>query len=132
MKKFSRKLLALGIAVAALLLCLVPFLAGAEALTPVPSLLNPMEIIQQYAVVPVTLACLLIGWMLKHTVDTLDNKWIPLILGMVGLVGVMWINNWAFTPENFLGGLCSAALAVWIHNNYKNLTEKKEEKPPEQ
>lgn len=120
------------IALAAVLLCLVPFLANAEGMTTLPALFDPIEIIQQYAMVPVTLACLLIGWMLKHIVTSLDNKWIPLILAMVGIVGVLWMNTWALTPANFLSGLCSAALAVWIHNNYKNLSQGKEMKPPEQ
>lgn len=90
--------------------------------------INIVEVIQKYAVIPVAVACLLIGWLIKHTIEVIDNKWIPLILVAVGMVGVLWINAWAFTPQNFMAGLCSAALAVWIHNNYKNMTEK----PPEQ
>lgn len=132
MKSSNYKALAFSIIAAAVLLCLAPFLANAEGMTTLPALFDPIEIIQQYALVPVTLACLLIGWLLKHIVTSLDNKWIPLILAMVGIVGVLWMNTWALTPANFLSGLCSAALAVWIHNNYKNLSQGKDMKPPEQ
>ena len=89
--------------------------------------INIIDVIQQYAVIPVTVACLLIGWLVKHIIEIIENKWIPLILVAVGIVGVLWLNAWAFTPQNAMAGLCSAALAVWIHNNYKNMTEK----PPE-
>lgn len=132
MKKNTQRLLSMCIVLAAVLLCLIPFLANAEGMTTLPALFDPIEIIQQYAMVPVTLACLLIGWLLKHIITSLDNKWIPLILAMVGIVGVLWMNTWALTPANFLSGLCSAALAVWIHNNYKNLSQGKDMKPPEQ
>lgn len=83
--------------------------------------INIMEIIQQYAVIPVAVVCLLIGAFLKASLPEFPNKFIPLALTAVALVGVLWMNGWAFTPQNILAGICSAALAVYIHQNGKHL-----------
>ena len=83
--------------------------------------LDIMGIIQQYAVLPVALVCLLLGAYLKNKVPEFPNRFIPLLLTAVALVGVLWLNSWAFTPENVLAGICSAALAVYLHQNAKHL-----------
>ena len=83
--------------------------------------INIMDIIQQYAVIPVALVCLLIGTFLKNNLQEFPNRFIPLALTGVSLVGVLWVNNWAFTPQNVFAGICSAALAVYLHQNVKNL-----------
>lgn len=83
--------------------------------------INIMEIVQQYAVIPVAVVCLLIGAFLKTNLPEFPNRFIPLALTAVALVGVLWVNGWAFTPQNVLAGFCSAALAVYIHQNGKHL-----------
>lgn len=90
--------------------------------------LDIMSIIQQYAVIPVTIACLLLGYLLKHAWEAFPNKYIPLALLPVALVGVLWVNSWAVTPANVMAGICSAALAVYIHQNGKHLIATK---PPD-
>lgn len=74
-----------------------------------------INLIQQYAVIPVALICYLIAAYLKHAWPQFDNRWIPLVLLPVGIVSVLWLNEWAFTPETLLSGLCSPALAVYVH-----------------
>ena len=83
--------------------------------------LDVMAIIQEYAIVPVALVCLLLGAYLKKHLTEFPNRFIPLVLTAVGLVGVLWFKGWAFTPENVLSGICSAALAVYLHQNGKHL-----------
>lgn len=90
--------------------------------------LDIMSIIQQYAVIPVAAACFLLGWLLKNVWQAFPNKYIPLVLLPVALVGVLWLNGWAVTPANVMAGLCSAALAVYIHQNGKHLIAAK---PPD-
>lgn len=84
--------------------------------------INIMELIQQYAVIPVAGVCYLVGYLLKTVFENFQNKYIPLALLPVGIFGVLWINAWAVTPEIILSGICSAALAVYIHQNGKQLT----------
>jgi len=83
--------------------------------------LDVMAIIQEFAVVPVAIVCLLLGAYLKNHLPEFPNRFIPLVLTAVGLVGVLWFKGWAFTPENVLSGICSASLAVYLHQNGKHL-----------
>lgn len=85
--------------------------------------LDIMGIIQQYAVVPVAAVCFMLGYMLKRVFATFPDNFVPLALLPVGIVGVLWVNGWAVTPENIIAGICSAALAVYLHQNYKQLTD---------
>lgn len=87
--------------------------------------INIMEIISKYAVIPVAAVCFLVGWLLKNVWEGFNNKYIPLVLLPVALVGVLWLNGWAVTPENVMAGICSAALAVYIHNTDKHIAELK-------
>lgn len=83
--------------------------------------LDIMAIIQQYAVLPVAALCFGWGWLLKHTFETFPDKYIPIALLPVALVGTLWLNGWAITFENVMSAACSAALAVYLHQNGKQL-----------
>ena len=87
-----------------------------------------MAIIQDYALVPVAVACFLVGWLLKNVWEGFPNKFIPLVLLPLAIVGVLWLNGWAVTPENIMAGISSAALAVYAHQTGKNISELK---PPD-
>lgn len=88
-----------------------------------------MAIVQDYAIIPVAAVCVLLGYLLKNTWEGFPNQYIPLVLLPVALAGVLWLNGWAITPENVMAGVCSAALAVYVHQNVKHLGELI--KPPE-
>lgn len=87
-----------------------------------------MAIIQDYALVPVAVACFLVGWLLKNVWSGFPNKIIPVVLLPLAIVGVLWLNGWAVTPENIMAGISSAALAVYAHQTGKHLVEIK---PPD-
>lgn len=83
-----------------------------------------MEMIQQYAVLPAALVCGFVGFLIKHTFTKIPNNFIPLILTILGVVLVFAINNWTFTMDTLLSGVCSGALAVSMHQLIKQLFEK--------
>lgn len=83
--------------------------------------LDIMAIVQEYSVIPVTAVCFLLGWLLKNVWAGFPNKYIPLIILPVAVVGVLWLDGWAVTPENILAGVCTAALAVYLHQIGKHL-----------
>lgn len=87
-----------------------------------------MAIIQDYALVPVAVACFLVGWLLKNVWEGFPNKYIPLVILPIAIVGVLWLNGWAITPENVMAGISSAALAVYAHQTGKHIAELK---PPD-
>lgn len=84
-----------------------------------------MEVLQDYIVVIVMAICLAIGYIIKHFLP-LDNKWIPLIMGCLGVVINCWVNLWAFTPEVLLGGLASGLASTGAFELVRNIKSKTE------
>lgn len=78
-----------------------------------------MEVLSQYVVLIVMAICLAIGYIIKHFLPT-DNKWIPLIMGILGIV----LNT--FTPEVLLGGLASGLAATGAFELVTNIAGKSE------
>ena len=79
-----------------------------------------MEIQNDYIVVLVMAICLAIGYIIKHFLP-MDNKWIPLIMGCLGVLINVWVNAWGFTPEVLLGGLASGLAATGAFEMVRNL-----------
>jgi len=81
-----------------------------------------MEVLSDFVVVIVMAICFAIGYILKHFVP-MDNKWIPLIMGILGVTLNVWINAWAFTPEILLGGLASGLASTGAFEAVRNLAQ---------
>ena len=77
----------------------------------------------QNSIQPIIVAiCFCIGYILKHTKKNVDNKYIPLIVGVLGVVINVWQNNWVLTPEILLGGLVSGLASTGIWEAIRNTT----------
>ncbi len=79
-----------------------------------------MEILSKFIVGLVMAICLSIGYIIKHSLDFIPNKKIPLILGVTGIIINIWVNK-AFTPEVLLGGLASGLAATGAHEAVRNV-----------
>lgn len=68
--------------------------------------------------------CLCVGYVLKNlvTTDTI-NKYIPLIMAVLGVVLNTW-TNMSFTPEILLGGLFSGLSSTGLYEVFKQLIKK--------
>ena len=85
-----------------------------------------MENLQDYIVIIPTLVCLCIGYILKHVVPIKTiNRFIPLIMGAVGILMNMWL-NWSITPAILLGGLLSGLASTGMYETLRNFINKKE------
>lgn len=78
-----------------------------------------MEIINElfgsYVILVVLGVCLCVGYIFKHLIPgEAINRFIPLIMGLLGLGINVWING-AFTPEVVLGGLVSGLASTGAH-----------------
>ena len=72
-----------------------------------------MEILQDY-IVPITLAlCFCIGYIVKKWINDVDNKYIPTIVAVAGVVVNVWVMG-AFTLEVILGGLASGLASTGL------------------
>lgn len=83
-----------------------------------------MEILNEYVVGVVMAICLAVGFIIKYSLDFIPNKYIPLIMGVLGVVLNVWFNAFAFTPQILLGGLASGLGATGLYEAGKNLKEK--------
>lgn len=83
--------------------------------------------LSQYMVVLVVNICLCVGYIIKHSISFIPNKYIPLIMGVLGTILNVWINGWKFTPEILLGGLVSGLASTGTYELFKNFSTRKEE-----
>lgn len=73
-----------------------------------------MELLQEY-IVPVTMAiCWCMGFIVKKWIKDVDNKWIPTICALVGVVINVWVQGWTIDPAILLGGLASGLAATGL------------------
>lgn len=68
--------------------------------------------------------CICIGYLIK-TATPIDNKYIPVICGGLGVVFAYWLNFPIITPEIILTGLFSGLAATGLFEAFRNLIEKK-------
>lgn len=87
-----------------------------------------MEFLNEYLVLIVVGICLCVGYVIKHFVPTNKiNKFIPLIMAVLGVILNVWINGFTFTPEILLGGLASGLASTGMHQVFKQFIEKGDE-----
>lgn len=86
-----------------------------------------MEFLNDYSIPVIVGICLCIGFILKNLVTTDKiNKFIPLIVAVIGVVVNAWLNTWAVTPEILLSGMFSGLASTGMHQLFKQFIEKSE------
>lgn len=81
--------------------------------------------VTEYAVPIIVGICLCIGYVIKNIITSEKvNKYIPLIMAVLGVVLNIWVNM-GFTPAILLGGLISGLASTGLHQAFKNIIEKK-------
>ena len=80
-----------------------------------------MEVLSNYVVAITMAICLAIGYLIKHSLNFIPNKYIPLILAIIGIGVNVWVNQ-TFTPEILLGGLASGLAATGAFEAVRNIT----------
>jgi len=85
-----------------------------------------MEILNEYVVAAVMGICLAVGYIVKHSLSFIPNKFIPLIMGVLGVLLNTWMNGWMLSPQILLGGLASGLASTGAFECVRNLAEQKE------
>jgi hypothetical protein len=81
-----------------------------------------LSMFEEYLVLIVVGICLCVGFVLKNIVPTDKvNKFIPLIMAVLGVVLNLWIAGWQLTPEVLLGGLVSGLASTGTYEAVKNI-----------
>lgn len=82
-------------------------------------------------IVPVIMAiCLCVGVMVKRF-DSIPNKWIPVILAVVGVIIALWESWGAITPGTIAGGMISGLAACGAYDTYKHFFGSEKDKTKE-
>ena len=81
-----------------------------------------LSLLNDYLVFVVVGICLCVGFVLK-ALEFVNDKYIPLIMGVLGVILNIWFNQWNFTPEILLGGLFSGLSSTGLHQLFKQLIE---------
>ncbi|HBI73210.1 MAG TPA: holin [Lachnospiraceae bacterium] len=89
------------------------------------------EIISQYVVLVVLGICLCLGYVIKHSISFIPNKFIPLILAITGIILNIWINDWTITPEIILGGMASGLASTGAFELVRNIVGESSESQQE-
>ena len=81
--------------------------------------------LQQYAVFPIAIICFGIGYVIKHYIAKIPNKFIPLILALCGILLNLAFNSWSITAEIILVGAGSGLAATGSFEAVRELAKKK-------
>ena len=77
----------------------------------------------EYAIPLIVGICLCVGYIIKNLIPSDSiNKFIPLIMGVLGVLLNFWVNQ-QFTAEVLLGGLFSGLASTGVNQIYKQVTK---------
>mgnify|MGYP000994231389 FL=1 len=86
--------------------------------------MNDLTFLTEFAVQIIVGVCLCVGYVIKNVITTdAINKYIPLIMAVLGVVLNIWINM-SFTPEILLGGMFSGLSSTGLYEVFKQLIKK--------
>jgi len=83
-----------------------------------------VEFLNQYVIALIVGICLALGYIIKHSLDFIPNKYIPLIMGIVGILLNVWMNDWKFNVQILLGGLASGLASTGAFEMVRNIRDK--------
>lgn len=84
-----------------------------------------LEFFNDYLVITILGICLCVGFVIKESVPQINNKYIPLIMAVLGVALNVWLNM-SFSPQILLGGLFSGLASTGLHQTFKQLIQKDE------
>lgn len=84
-----------------------------------------MDFLNNYSAPVIVGICLCVGYVLKNAIPTDKiNKFIPLIMGIIGLLLNIWFEGWHLSPEIVLTGLFSGLSSTGLHQVFKSFIDK--------
>lgn len=77
-------------------------------------------IVEMY-VPSIIVACLIVGYIFKKWIADVDNKWIPTVVTILGLVLAGCSMGWTF--DSLLAGALSGLASTGLHQLFKQIIE---------
>lgn len=82
-----------------------------------------LTFLNDYLVLAIVGICLCIGYVIKTSITKIDNKYIPLIMAVLGVVLNVWLTH-GISPDVILGGMFSGLASTGMHQMFTNLINK--------
>lgn len=73
-----------------------------------------INFLTEYTIPVIIGICLCLGYIIKTSITKINNKYIPLIMAIIGVLLNVWINK-AINPNIILGGLFSGLCSTGLH-----------------
>ena len=83
-----------------------------------------LEFLNEYVILIVLAISMGIGYIIKTSMDFIPNKYIPLIMGCIGIAFNIYANALAITPEIIAGGLISGLASTGMYELFRNFINK--------
>ena len=78
--------------------------------------------------IPVVMAlCLVVGYILKHWIDDVDNKWIPTVLVVLGAAAAC-VTQMEVSLDIIVAGAVTGLASTGLHQAFKQVIGDKENK----
>ena len=85
-----------------------------------------LSVLTQYISVVVVGICLCVGYVIKNSLDFIPNKYIPLIMLVLGLAINVLMNLNGINAEVILTGMLSGLASTGMYEMFKNLIYKED------
>lgn len=86
-----------------------------------------MSMLNNYLVLIVVGICLCVGYVIKHSLDFIPNKYIPLIMLVLGTIVNVLINLSNINAEVILAGMLSGLSSTGLHQVFSKFINNEEE-----
>lgn len=81
-----------------------------------------LEFITEYYIPIVLVACLIVGYVIKKSLDFIPNKYIPLMLAILGAV-LGCVANTSITLETIVYGAFTGLASTGLHQAFTRIIE---------
>lgn len=85
-----------------------------------------LSVLTQYISIIVVGICLCVGYVIKNSLDFIPNKYIPLIMLVLGTLINVLMNLTGINAEVVLTGMFSGLASTGLYEMFKNLINKEE------
>ena len=83
-----------------------------------------ITVLLNYVNIVVLGICLCVGFVIKNSLDFIPNKYIPLIMIILGTITNILININGINAEVVLGGMISGLASTGLYEMFRNLINK--------
>lgn len=78
-----------------------------------------LEFLSEFMVPVIVGICLCCGYIVKKWLKDVDNKFIPTICAVLGVILAAWMSEWNITPGTILSGMFSGLASTGLHQMFK-------------